>query len=136
MLLGQQLDLGNQADRQVLQQELQTLRSPEENRTGHHPICRRSRTVRRLERPLGHGTNEAEEALTQVTEGDTTIGTKVPVTCVGPQSCLTQFAHPRVTLETAKDELVRCNLRLVVNANITPAEVSPCSISSRRATSG
>ncbi|MBL8042761.1 MAG: sigma-70 family RNA polymerase sigma factor [Nitrospira sp.] len=112
--LAKQLDLGTRQIRQVLQQaaKLCGRLKRTEQVTAHLQTLQ---TIRRLSGLSATALNEAEEALTQL-QGDTTIGTKVPVAVRKDlQSCLTQLRTSRVTLETAKDELVRCNLRLVVN---------------------
>ncbi len=112
--LAKQLDLGTQQIRQVLQQAVKLCGRLKrtDHITGHVQTLQ---TVRRLSGLSATALNEADEALTQL-QLDTTAGVRIPAAVRKElEICLAQLRASRVTLETAKDELVRCNLRLVVN---------------------
>ena len=112
--LAKQLDLGTRQIRQVLQQAVKFCGRLK--RTDHlTEHVQTLQTVRRLSGLSATALNEADEALTQL-QLDTTAGGKIPAAVRKElETCLAQLRASRVTLETAKDELVRCNLRLVVN---------------------
>jgi RNA polymerase primary sigma factor len=112
--LAKQLDLGTRQIRQALQQAAKVCsRLKRTERTTDN--IRILQTVRRLSGLSATVLNQAETALIQLRQ-ETEAGGKVPVSVrkeLG--ACLAQLQASRITLETAKDELVRCNLRLVVN---------------------
>ncbi|MBS0169339.1 MAG: sigma-70 family RNA polymerase sigma factor [Nitrospira sp.] len=112
--LAKQLDLGTRQIRQALQQAVKLCgRLKRTELVTEH--LQTLQTVRRLSGLSATALNQADEALVHL-QLDTTAGGKVPaVVRKELESCLAQLRASRVTLETAKDELVRCNLRLVVN---------------------
>ena len=110
--LAKQLDLGTRQIRQTLHQAVKAFaglkRSDEV--TQHIQTLQ---TVRRLSGLSATALNQADRAL-ELLLSDTT--TKLPAAVRKElATCLATLRASRVTLETAKDELVRCNLRLVVN---------------------
>ena len=71
-------------------------------------------TVRRLSGLSATALDKVEQSLSALMKGD--AGPKLPVTVVKTlKSHLATVRQARVMLEKAKDELVRCNLRLVVD---------------------
>ncbi len=114
LALAKQLDLGTRQIRRTLQQAVKVCRGLKrsEQATEHiHTL----QTVRRLSGLSATSLNQAERALEHL-QLDATAGGKVPASLRRElEACLSQLRASRVTLETAKDELVRCNLRLVVN---------------------
>ncbi|WP_213040683.1 sigma-70 family RNA polymerase sigma factor [Nitrospira defluvii] len=112
--LAKQLDLGTRQIRQALQQAVKLCgRLKRTDHVTEH--LQTLQTVRRLSGLSATALNQADEALTHL-QLDSTAGGKVPAAVRKElETCLAQLRASRVTLETAKDELVRCNLRLVVN---------------------
>ena len=114
LALAKQLDLGTRQIRRTLQHAVKVCRGLKrsEQATEHiHTL----QTVRRLSGLSATSLNQAERALEHL-QLDATAGGKVPASLRRElEACLSQLRASRVTLETAKDELVRCNLRLVVN---------------------
>ena len=112
--LAKQLDLGTRQIRQTLQQAVKT--GGRLKRTDRTTECLETlKTVRRLSGLSATVLNQAERALEEL-QLDATTGGRVPVSVRRElDAALTQLKASRITLETAKDELVRCNLRLVVN---------------------
>ncbi|HSC57763.1 MAG TPA: sigma-70 family RNA polymerase sigma factor, partial [Nitrospira sp.] len=71
-------------------------------------------TVRRLSGLSATALDKVEQALLTLMKGET--GSKLPVSVVKPlRTHLASVRQARQVLEKAKDELVRCNLRLVVD---------------------
>ena len=112
--LAKQLDLGTRQIRQTLQQAVKA--GGRLKRTDRTTECLETlKTVRRLSGLSATVLNQAERALEDL-QLDATTGGRVPVSVRKElDAALTQLKASRITLETAKDELVRCNLRLVVN---------------------
>lgn len=112
--LAKQLDLGTRQIRQTLQQAVKA--GGRLKRTDRTAECLETlKTVRRLSGLSATVLNQAERALEEL-QLDATTGGRVPVSVRRElDAALTQLKASRITLETAKDELVRCNLRLVVN---------------------
>ncbi len=111
--LAKQLDLGTRQIRQMLQQAAKVsgrLKRTERTTEGIQTL----QTVRRLSGLSATVLNEAERALESLQVEAT--GGKAPAAVRKElDAALAQLRASRITLETAKDELVRCNLRLVVN---------------------
>ena len=112
--LAKQLDLGTRQIRQTLLQAVKAsagLKRVE----GAAEHIETLQTVRRLSGLSATVLNQAERALEHLLS-DNIAGAKVPAAVRKElEACLATLRSSRVTLETAKDELVRCNLRLVVN---------------------
>lgn len=112
--LAKQLDLGTRQIRQALQQAVKLCGRLKRTEliTEHVQTLQ---TVRRLSGLSATALNQADDALTHL-QVDGPAGGKIPAAVRKElELCLSQLRASRVTLETAKDELVRCNLRLVVN---------------------
>ena len=112
--LAKQLDLGTRQIRQALQQAVKACRGLKRSEQAAEHI-QTVQTVRRLSGLSATVLNQADRALEHL-QLDATVGGKVPASIRKElEACLAQLRTSRITLETAKDELVRCNLRLVVN---------------------
>jgi len=113
LTLAKQLDLGTRRIRQALQQAVKAA-----GRLKRTPAITESmetlQTVRRLSGLSATVLNQADAALADLRQHAAAQG-KAAATQKELDTCLTQLRASRVTQETAKDELVRCNLRLVVN---------------------
>jgi RNA polymerase primary sigma factor len=113
LALAKQLDLGTRQIRHALQQAVKAA-----GRLKRTPAITESietlQTVRRLSGLSATVLNQADAALADLRQHAAAQG-KAAATQKELDTCLTQLRASRVTQETAKDELVRCNLRLVVN---------------------
>ncbi len=113
LALAKQLDLGTRQIRQTLQQAVKAA-----SRLKRTPAITESiqtlQTVRRLSGLSATVLNQADATLADLRQNAALQG-KAAVTQKELDTCLAQLRASRVTQETAKDELVRCNLRLVVN---------------------
>ncbi len=112
--LAKQLDLGTRQIRHALQQAVKVA-----GRLKRTAIATESlltlQTVRRLSGLSATALNHAESALEDLRLEAAAGGKSGASAQKELGACLAQLRASRVTLETAKDELVRCNLRLVVN---------------------
>ncbi|MDR4478636.1 MAG: sigma-70 family RNA polymerase sigma factor [Nitrospira sp.] len=111
--LAKQLDLGTRQIRQTLQQAAKIsgrLKRTERTTEGIQTL----QTVRRLSGLSATVLNEAERALESL-QAEASSGKTPAAVRKELDAALAQLRASRITLETAKDELVRCNLRLVVN---------------------
>ncbi len=112
--LAKQLDLGTRQIRHALQQAAKV--ASRLKRTARTTECLHTlQTVRRLSGLSATVLNQAETALAHLRLEAAAGGKSVASAQRELGACLVQLRSSRVTLETAKDELVRCNLRLVVN---------------------
>lgn len=112
--LAKQLDLGTRQIRQTLQQAVKACAGVKRSEAVTERI-QTLQTIRRLSGLSATALNDADRALEQLLS-EQIAGVKLPAGVRKElESCLTTLRQSRVTLETAKDELVRCNLRLVVN---------------------
>ena len=113
LALAKQLDLGTRQIRQTLHQAVKA--GGRLKRTERIAECLHTlNTVRRLSGLSATVLNQAERALDELRLD--TPGGKVPAPVRKElDAALAQLHTSRLTLESAKDELVRCNLRLVVN---------------------
>ena len=112
--LAKQLDLGTRQIRQILQQAAKVcgrLKRTERITENLQTL----QTVRRLSGLSAMVLNQAESALIQLQEEAEAGGRTLATVRKELDAFLVQLRASRITLETAKDELVRCNLRLVVN---------------------
>jgi RNA polymerase primary sigma factor len=111
--LAKQLDLGTRQIRHTLQQAVKAA-----GRLKRTPAITEAiqtlQTVRRLSGLSATVLNQADAALADLRQMAAAEG-KVAAAQKELDACLEQLRTSRITLETAKDELVRCNLRLVVN---------------------
>ena len=112
--LAKQLDLGTRQIRHTLQQAAKAA-----GRLKRTPAITEGiqtlQTVRRLSGLSATALNQADAALSHLRQEAAAGGKAGAATQKELDACLAQLRTSRVTLETAKDELVRCNLRLVVN---------------------
>ncbi len=112
--LAKQLDLGTRQIRQTLQQAAKTAgRLKRTPATTEH--VQTLQTVRRLSGFSATVLNQADIALTNLRQEAAASGKSGASVHKDLSASLAQLHSSRITLETAKDELVRCNLRLVVN---------------------
>jgi RNA polymerase primary sigma factor len=112
--LAKQLDLGTRQIRQTLQHAAKVCgRLKRTERTTEN--LQTLQTVRRLSGLSATVLNQAESALIQLQEEAEAGGRTFATVRKELDAFLSQLRASRITLETAKDELVRCNLRLVVN---------------------
>lgn len=112
--LAKQLDLGTRQIRQSLLQAVKACTGLKRAEAAAEHI-QTLQTVRRLSGLSATALNQADHALEHLLL-DSTAGVKVQAAVRKElEACLATLRSSRVTLETAKDELVRCNLRLVVN---------------------
>ncbi|MBI4002175.1 MAG: sigma-70 family RNA polymerase sigma factor [Nitrospira defluvii] len=112
--LAKQLDLGTRQIRHALQQATKV--AGRLKRTARTAECLQTlQTVRRLSGLSATALNQAATALEELRLEAAAGGKSVASAQKELGACLAQLHTSRVTLETAKDELVRCNLRLVVN---------------------
>lgn len=112
--LAKQLDLGTRQIRHTLQQAVKVagrLKRTPAATEGLHML----QTVRRLSGLSATALNQADTALLTLRREAAASGKSGFSTQKELSLCLAQLHASRITLETAKDELVRCNLRLVVN---------------------
>ena len=112
--LAKQLDLGTRQIRQTFQQAVKVagrLKRTPATTAGIETL----QTVRRLSGLSATALNQADAALTNLQREASASGRTGAAVQKELSLCLAQLHRSRVTLETAKDELVRCNLRLVVN---------------------
>jgi RNA polymerase primary sigma factor len=112
--LAKQIDHGTRAIRTTLQEAIRLFARVKRS-DALLDAQRTLQTVRRLSGLSATALNQAERALERViTSGSQP--TKLPQT-VGKQlkTCLAALRSSRAILEKSKDELVRCNLRLVVD---------------------
>ena len=112
--LAKRIDLGTRQIRHALQQAVKGTRRLK--RTERITECvDQLQTVRRLSGLSATALNQATTALEYLRQ-EAAGGGKYPISLQKElDACLTQLRTSRVILETAKDELVRCNLRLVVD---------------------
>ena len=112
--LAKQLDLGTRQIRHTLQQAVRV--AGRLKRTPATIECLHTlQTVRRLSGLSATALNQADTALANLRREAAASGKSGSSVRKELSVCLAQLHTSRVTLETAKDELVRCNLRLVVN---------------------
>jgi RNA polymerase primary sigma factor len=112
--LAKQLDLGSRQIRHALQQAVKAagrLKRTPAITAGIHTL----QTVRRLSGLSATALNQADAALKNLLREAAASGKAGASVQKELREYLAQIHASRVTLETAKDELVRCNLRLVVN---------------------
>jgi RNA polymerase primary sigma factor len=112
--LAKRLDLGTRQIRHALQQAVKVagrLKRTPATTAGLHTL----QTVRRLSGLSAMALNQADAALSNLRREAIASGKTGASAQKELSVCLAQLHASRVTLESAKDELVRCNLRLVVN---------------------
>ena len=112
--LAKQLDLGSRQVRHALQLAIKAasrLKRTPAVTAGLHTL----QTVRRLSGLSATALNQADAALQDLLHEAAASGKVGASVRKELSEYLAQLHNSRVTLETAKDELVRCNLRLVVN---------------------
>ncbi len=112
--LAKQLDLGTRQIRHTLQHAVKVAGRLKRT-AGTTVYLETLQTVRRLSGLSATALNHAESALANLRLEAAAGGKSGASAQKELDACLAQLRTSRVTLETAKDELVRCNLRLVVN---------------------
>ncbi|MCC2643516.1 MAG: rpoD [Nitrospira sp.] len=113
--LAKRIDLGTRQIRQALQQAVKSARRLKRTE-GTSECVHQFQTVRRLSGLSATALNQATTSLEYLLQEAAAGGAKYPISIQKElDACLTQLRASRAILETAKDELVRCNLRLVVD---------------------
>jgi len=112
--LAKRIDLGTRRIRQALQQAAKG--AGRLKRTERTIKCIQTlQAVRKLSGLSALALNQADASLEHLRQEANLVGKHAASVHKELAACLEQLRTARVTLETAKDELVRCNLRLVVD---------------------
>ncbi len=112
--IAKRIDVGTSASRTALRQAIKT--ASRVKRSEHTATAIRTlQEIRRLSGLSATVLNKADAGLTTLLREAKRSGKTAPSIHKRLKASLTQLRTSRIVLETAKDELVRCNLRLVVD---------------------